>query len=147
MTHRHEWTPSRDMPAEPDGAYVYVYEECEWEELVNSYTDDVRGETYYETGAECEATRTTTLVVDRVESDGGLVLEGETAEMSEAAESIWDSVIMEASGRLTGVDGEPLILDYIDRHDGVTAPTVHVEHDGHRYAVEYTIDRRRTKHR
>ena len=32
-------------------------EECRWAEVVNTYTDHRRDEIYYETGAECEATR------------------------------------------------------------------------------------------
>lgn len=36
---------------------VYISERCQHEQILNSYTDDVRDETYYETGPQCETTR------------------------------------------------------------------------------------------
>lgn len=55
--HEHEWEPVQGLsPVLEDMAAIF-HEQCRFEEIVNSYTDYQRDETYYETGAECEAER------------------------------------------------------------------------------------------
>lgn len=55
--HEHEWMPVEELhPVLEDMAAIF-HEECRFAEVVNSYTDHQRDETYYETGAECEAER------------------------------------------------------------------------------------------
>lgn len=55
--HEHEWIPVEEMhPVLEDMAAIFR-EQCRFEEIVDSYTDHQRDETYYETGAECEAER------------------------------------------------------------------------------------------
>ena len=56
-SHEHEWMPAHDEnPILEDMAAIFT-EVCDWVEITGSYTDDARDETYYETGAECDATR------------------------------------------------------------------------------------------
>lgn len=55
--HEHEWMPVEELsPILEDMAAIF-HEQCRWAEIVDSYTDHRRDETYYETGAECEAER------------------------------------------------------------------------------------------
>jgi len=55
--HEHEWMPVEGLsPVLEDMAAIF-HEQCCWAEVVDSYTDHRRDETYYETGAECEAER------------------------------------------------------------------------------------------
>lgn len=57
ISHEHEWVEREpDYPILEDLAAIFV-EECTWAEITNSWTDDSRDETYYEYGAECDATR------------------------------------------------------------------------------------------
>jgi len=52
--HDHEWIPVEGLsPVLEDMAAIF-HEECRFAEVVDSYTDHRRDETYYETGAECE---------------------------------------------------------------------------------------------
>lgn len=53
--HEHEWMPVEGLhPVLEDMAAIF-HEQCRWAEVVDSYTDHRRDETYYETGAECSA--------------------------------------------------------------------------------------------
>jgi len=55
--HEHEWEPIQGLsPVLEDMAAIF-HEQCRWAEIVDSYTDHYRDETYYETGAECGAER------------------------------------------------------------------------------------------
>ena len=55
--HEHEWEPVQGLsPVLEDMAAIF-HEQCRWAEVVDTYTDHRRDETYYETGAECEAER------------------------------------------------------------------------------------------
>lgn len=55
--HEHEWIPVQGLsPVLEDTAAIF-HEQCRWAEVVDTYTDHRRDETYYETGAECEAER------------------------------------------------------------------------------------------
>jgi len=56
-SHEHEWMPAEEEnPILEDMAAIFT-EYCDWVEITGSYTDDARDETYYETGAECDASR------------------------------------------------------------------------------------------
>jgi hypothetical protein len=55
-------------PVLEDLAAIF-HEQCRWTEIINSYTDHQRDETYYETGAECEAERHYRFELAYVESD------------------------------------------------------------------------------
>lgn len=55
--HEHEWMPVEGLsPVLEDMAAIF-HEQCRWAEVVDTYTDHRRDETYYETGAECDAER------------------------------------------------------------------------------------------
>lgn len=68
--HDHEWMPVEGMhPVLEDMAAIF-HEECRFAEVVDTYTDHRRDETYYETGAECDAERYYRFELAYVKTDG-----------------------------------------------------------------------------
>jgi hypothetical protein len=61
--HEHEWVPVQGLSPILEDLAAIVHEQCRFEEIVNTYTDYQRDETYYETGAELEDTRNRLLEV------------------------------------------------------------------------------------
>jgi hypothetical protein len=93
--HDHEFVePSYELVE--DGAWHVNYD-CHYEEIVNSYTDSARDETYYETGASCEAEKSVRLDCSRIEKRlmGGereTVAEGDSVLLSDEYEA-WGETI------------------------------------------------------
>jgi hypothetical protein len=66
--HDHEFYGECDI--DTDYENVYVNERCQHAPILNSWTDDARDETYYETGPRCETVRRTRYEEASVEFDG-----------------------------------------------------------------------------
>lgn len=55
--HNHEWGPVKGLSPVLEDIAAIFHEKCRFAEVVDTYTDHKRDETYYETGEECEAER------------------------------------------------------------------------------------------
>lgn len=131
LTHEHEWHLDHDTPCEYYGTDLFVRERCEWVEITGSTTSERLDETFYETGAECAATRTTVFEVHipAIES-------GEIPDDGRVAEQI-DRRVEE---RLTGEHGEPEVLDWHDWRDGVDKSTHTLYVDVHSKPEPYVVE-------
>lgn len=54
--HKHDWRPVEEPPVFEDAAAIF-FEECDWVEITGATTSEKYDETFYSTGAECDATR------------------------------------------------------------------------------------------
>jgi hypothetical protein len=126
--HEHEWMPVEGLsPVLEDMAAIF-HEQCRWAEVVDSYTDHQRDETYYETGAECEAERHYRFELSYVVDESGTRLDRDDIdrleeEDDERFETVIEVVI--AAERAFPDEAEVVDIDP-DRRNG----QVVVQHDG-----------------
>lgn len=90
--HNHEWRPTGEGPLIEDGAAIF-YEYCDWVEITGSSHSKKLDETFYETGAECEETRSYRFEYSTLESPQGKIFELPTI-------SEWDSIDDEIQERI-----------------------------------------------
>jgi hypothetical protein len=118
--HEHEWMPVEDLsPVLEDMAAIF-HEECRFTEVVDSYTDYQRDETYYETGAECEAERHYRFELTYVVDESGTRLDRDDIDRLEEEgddrfETIIEAVI--AAERAFPEEAEVVEIDP-DRNEG-----------------------------
>jgi len=122
--HEHEWMPVEGRsPVLEDMAAIF-HEQCRWAEVVDSYTDHRRDETYYETGAECEAERNYRFELAYVIDESGTRLDCDDIDRleEEGDETVIEAVI--AAERAFSEETE--VVEIVpDRHEG----RVVVQHD------------------
>jgi hypothetical protein len=159
-SHDHEFVePSYEVIE--DGAWHVTYC-CTYEEILNSYTDDARDETYYETGASCDAEKHVRLDCSRIEKRlmGGeldIVSEGDSVLLDNDAwgETIESKIVSElgreiqpyrghtSTGDVEVVNGSPqsrivnVRLSDEDIYDGfnISAGTYRVYYDNAETAI------------
>ncbi|WP_254273281.1 hypothetical protein [Haloarcula marina] len=127
--HEHEWVPVQGLsPVLEDMAAIF-HEQCHWAEVVNSYTDHRRDETYYETGAECEAERHYRFELTYVELPCGQRLDRDDIDRLEAGgdESMFEAMLDAVIGaerafpedtEVVDIDPYPEVGQVVVRHDG-----------------------------
>jgi len=126
--HEHEWVPVQGLsPVLEDMAAIF-HEQCRWAEVVDSYTDHQRDETYYETGAECEAERHYRFELAYVVDESGTRLDRDDIDRleeqgDEHCETVIETVI--AAERAFPDETEVVDIDP-DRRNG----QVVIRHDG-----------------
>jgi hypothetical protein len=123
--HDHEWMPVEDQsPVLEDMAAIF-HEQCRFAEVVDSYTDHRRDETYYETGTECEAERHYRFELAYVIDESGQRLDRDDIDRleKEGDETVIEAVI--AAERAFPEETEVVEIDP-DRQEG----RVVVQHDG-----------------
>lgn len=126
--HDHEWMPVEELaPILEDWAAIF-HEQCRWAEVVDSYTDHQRDETYYETGAECEAERHYRFELAYVINESGVRLESDDIDrMEQKAEERSKTVIEAVIAAEQAFPDETKIVDIDpDRSNG----QVVIQHDG-----------------
>jgi hypothetical protein len=127
--HEHEWVPVRGLsPVLEDMAAIF-HEQCRWVEVVDSYTDHRRDETYYETGAECEAERDYRFELAYVVDESGTRLDRDDIDrLEEDGDDRFETVIeaVIAAERAFPDETEVVEVDphrdegqVVVRHDGV----------------------------
>jgi len=132
--HEHEWMPVEGLsPVLEDMAAIF-HEQCRFAEVVDSYTDHRRDETYYETGAECEAERHYRFELAYVVDESGTRLDRDDIdrleeENDERFETVIEAVI--AAERAFPDEAEVVDIDP-DRRNG----QVVVRHDGFKLGYE-----------
>jgi hypothetical protein len=111
-------------PVLEDMAAIF-HEQCRWAGVVDSYTDHRRDETYYETGAECEAERHYRFELAYVFDESGTRLDRDDIDRleEEGDETVIEAVI--AAERAFPEETEVVDIDP-DRQEG----QVVVGHDG-----------------
>ena len=126
LDHEHEWVPVQGLsPVLEDMAAIF-HEECRFAEVVDTYTDHRRDETYYETGAECQAERHYRFELAYVVDESGTRLDRDDIdrledENDERFESVIEAVI--AAERAFPNETEVVDIDHqegrvVIRHDG-----------------------------
>jgi hypothetical protein len=126
--HEHEWIPVQGLsPVLEDMAAIF-HEQCRWAEVVDSYTDYQRDETYYETGAECQAERHYRFELAYVVDESGTRLDRDDIDrLEEEGDDRFESVIeaVIAAERAFPDETEVVEVDP-DRVNGLVV----VRHDG-----------------
>jgi len=124
--HEHEWRPIEKLcPVLEDGAAIF-HEECEWAEVVNSYTDHARDEVYYEYGQECGATRSYRFelaYVTELTADGKPDLRLDRDELDQQEEAVLDVVAgaeraFPEETEVVDIDPDPEHGQVVIRYDG-----------------------------
>ena len=124
--HEHEWEPVQGLSPILEDLAAIFHEQCRFEEIVGSYTDYQRDETYYETGAECEAERSYRFELNYVVTESGTRLDRDRLDQDEdeQVEEVFETVI-EAEQAFPD-DTEVIEIDpdrqqgrVVIRHDGV----------------------------
>jgi hypothetical protein len=126
--HEHEWVPVQGLsPVLEDMAAIF-HEQCRWAEVVDSYTDHRRDETYYENGAECEAERHYRFELAYVVDESGTRLDRDDIDRLEAeGDDRFESVIEAVIAAEQAFPEETQVVDIDpDRRNG----QVVVRHDG-----------------
>jgi len=103
------------------------HEECHWAEVVNSYTDHRRDETYNETGAECEAERHYRFELSYVElPDQGRLDRDEIDRLEEEGHELFETVLDVVIGaeqafpedtEVVDIDPDPEVGQVVVRYD------------------------------
>ncbi|WP_436935451.1 hypothetical protein [Halovenus marina] len=126
--HEHEWVPVQGLsPILEDMAAIF-HEQCRWAEVVDSYTDYRRDETYYETGSECEAERHYRFELAYVVDESGTRLDRDDIDRLEAeGDDGFERVIEAVIAAERAFPGETEVVDIDpDRRNG----QVVIRHDG-----------------
>lgn len=145
--HEHEWhvDEGQDLIYE-DGA-VFLHEECEYVEIIDSQTSARHDETFYETGYECEATKTYRFDLVTIEKLHGMTDAHESIETvcagREAILSLYDEnpILVEeieqrAAETLCG-GNNPEALDWCWHRVDTANHEITVEYNGDTYRLEY----------
>ena len=126
--HEHEWMPVEGLsPVLEDMAAIF-HEQCRWVEVVDTYTDHRRDETYVETGRECEAERHYRLELAYVVDESGTRLDRDDIDRLEENDDERFETVIEAviSAEQAFPDGTEVVDIDPDRRNG----QVVVRHDG-----------------
>jgi len=125
--HDHEWMPIVEMDPVLEDCAAILREECRFAEVVDSYTDHRRDETYYETGAECEAERHYRFELAYVVDESGVRLESDDIDrLEQEDDKRFETVIGAVMATERGFPDETEVVDIDpDRSDG----QVVVQHD------------------
>ncbi|QLG50234.1 hypothetical protein [Natrinema halophilum] len=116
--------PVEEMhPVLEDMAAIF-HERCCFEEIVDSYTDHRRDETYYETGAECEAERHYRFELEYVETEEGRLKCHDIDRLEQADDERFEAVIAAEQAfpeamEVVDVDPDRQQGQVVVRHDGV----------------------------
>lgn len=136
--HEHEWVPVQGLsPVLEDMAAIFR-EQCRWAEVVDSHTDPRRDETYYETGAECEAERHYRFELAYVVDESGTRLERDDIDRLEAeGDDRFETVIEAVIAAEQAFPEETKVVDIDpDRHGSQAV----VRHDGFELGYEPEVD-------
>jgi hypothetical protein len=132
--HDHEWMPVEGLaPILEDWAAIF-HEECRHAEVVDSYTDHQRDETYYETGAECEAERHYRFELAYVVDESGARLESDDIDRLEQEHDERSNTVIEAV--IAAEQSFPDETEVVDIDPDRSNGQVIVQHDGFELGYE-----------
>lgn len=132
--HDHEWMPVEGLSPVLEDLAAIFYEQCRFAEVVDSYTDHRRDETYHETGAECEAERHYRFELAYVVDESGTRLDRDDIDrLEEEDDNRFETVIEAVIAAERAFPDETEVVDIDpDRRNG----QVVVRHDGFELGYE-----------
>ena len=132
--HEHEWEPILGLSPVLEDLAAIFHEQCRWAEIVGSYHDQQRDETYYETGPECEAKRHYRFELGYVVHESGTRLDRDDInQLEEDGDGLFETVIESVIAAERAFPDETEVVDIDpDRHQG----QVIIRHDG--FELGYT---------
>lgn len=125
--HDHEWEPVQGLSPVLEDIAAIFHEQCRWAEIVDSYTDYQRDETYYETGAECEAERHYRFELAYLETEKERLDRDDIDRLEQENDKRFETVIEAVIAAERAFPEETAVVEIdADRHQGYVV----VRHDG-----------------